>query len=88
MYELINYFDVWGNEQDGWEINNQCVEKRDITIVDDAKNDDIIEYLKNCDFLTKDCTADDFYILWDCDYIEIYSKKDGMPLYCFRKQEG
>lgn len=26
-YSLINYFDVWGNAKDGWEVNNLCTEK-------------------------------------------------------------
>ena len=30
FYTLINYFDVWGNAADGFEVNNQCIECDDL----------------------------------------------------------
>lgn len=85
-WALINYFDVLGNEQSGWEVNNQSVELSGITIVEDATNNDIIEYLVKQGFLLQTCTVDDFYILWETDFIEIFAKSNGQPLYCFRKE--
>lgn len=85
-WELIDYFDVWGNEQAGWEVNNQSVVSHGITITDDCNNDTIIDYLINNGFLLQTADTDDFYILWDVDYIEIFEKRNGKPLYCFRKE--
>lgn len=52
-YRLINYFDVWGNEDDGWEINNQCEEFNDLYISDDASGEELIDYLKKIEFFTE-----------------------------------
>lgn len=85
-WELVDYFDVWGNEQAGWEVNNQSVISHGITITDDCDNDTIIDYLINNGFLLQTADTDDFYIMWDCDCIEIFEKRNGKPLYCFRKE--
>ena len=71
-YELINYFDVWGNAEDGWEINNQCVEFRDLVITDGATDKDILNYLVDIGFLA---TSDMRKLLVDNngDVIEIYN---------------
>jgi hypothetical protein len=86
-WDLWDYFDVWGNEQDGWEVNDQTRVQEGVIIDETINNDDIIQYLVQCGFLKRGVTADDFYILWDCEgFIEIYEKESGKPLYCFRKQ--
>ena len=85
-YRLINYFDVWGNEKDGWEVNNQCSEGEDFRIDNDATAKDVCEYLKNAGFLN---TSDmrklyvDFSSFDGC--IEIYQKKGMLPLFRFEK---
>ena len=35
-WTIIDYFDVWGNAEDGWEVNNQCEICNDLNITDDA----------------------------------------------------
>lgn len=78
-YSLINYFDVWGNAKDGWEVNNQCVEFDDLVITDDATEKDILKYLVSIGFLT---TSDRRKVRVDDlgDYMEIYAVKGNMPL--------
>lgn len=50
-YELIDYFDVWGNVSDGWIVNNQCVLLRDLQISDKATDKEIINYLVDIHFI-------------------------------------
>lgn len=83
-YELINYFDVWGNEVDGYEVNNQCVEARDIQIADDATDDDIINYLQLAGYLNTNETSL-FEVEDNGDFIEIFAKETIMPLYSLRR---
>lgn len=90
-WELWDYYDVYGNENDGWEVNNKYKVSSGITIADDANNDDIVNYLKLVRQLRETAKTDDFYILWECDFIEIFEKETGLPLFCFVKeyeQEG
>ena len=85
-YTLINYFDVWGNEDDGYEVNNQCIEVEDVVIADDATDQDIIDYLFQNEYLTDDDIS--LYEVEDNgDFIEIYVKKTMMPLYSLRRNE-
>ena len=53
-WRLINYFDVWGNAKDGWEINNQCMEFDDLWMSDDYAAKEILSYLKQIKFLASD----------------------------------
>jgi hypothetical protein len=46
-YELFDYFDVWGNAEDGWEVNDVAKIEDDIVITDDASDDEILDYLIN-----------------------------------------
>ena len=83
-YTLINYFDVWGNEVDGYEVNNQCVEAEDIVIADDATDADIINYLQLAGYLnTNDASL--FEVEDNGDFIEIFAKETMMPLYSLRR---
>lgn len=83
-YALINYFDVWGNEKDGWDINDCCVEFDDLQIADDATPKDICEYLRKIGFLTSSdmrrLTVEDMG-----EMIEIYEKKTMKPLCSLRE---
>ena len=79
-YELINYIDVWGNETDGWEINDQCVEFKDLVITDDATDKDILNYLVDIGFLT---TSDMRKLVVENhsrEMIEIFEKKGMKPI--------
>ena len=51
-YKLIDYYDVLGNEEDGYEVNNLCTCTTGIEIADDATDADIINYLKSINFLS------------------------------------
>ena len=78
-YSLINYFDVWGNVKDGWDVNNLCTEKTGITITDNASNKEILDYLVRIGFLT---TSDMRKVRIDSsgDMMEIYAVKGMQPL--------
>lgn len=78
-WKLVNYFDVWGNEKDGYEVNNLCVEYDDLNITDDATDKDILNYLKDTGFLV---TSDrrKVYLEDMGDMIEIYQRKGNYPL--------
>lgn len=79
-YSLVNYFDVWGNPDVGWEVNNQCVEFEDLVITDDATDDDVLDYLVDIGFLTKEgrkmVTIDNAYM----DAFEVVKSDDWMPV--------
>lgn len=78
-YRLINYFDVWGNEKDGYEINNLCVEADDLWISDDSTEKEILKFLVQIGFLR---TSDrrKVYIEELGEMMEIYQRKGNYPL--------
>lgn len=79
-YTLINYFDVWGNKKDGYEVNNQCIEKDDIVIADDATPKEICEYLVKIGMLKTSDMRRLEVVDWG-NLIEINERKSGRPLF-------
>lgn len=81
QYTLRNYFDVWGNAKEGWEVNNSCIEFNDLNITDDATEKDILKYLVQIGFLV---TSDRRKVRIDmatyADAMEIYQVKGRKPL--------
>lgn len=85
-WTLINYFDVWGNAEDGYEVNNQCVETDDVVITDDATDQDIIDFLYQNEFV-KVSDPDWYHIEYNGDFIEIFDGSTMEPLYSLRRNE-
>lgn len=84
-YALINYFDVWGNEKDGYEINDQCVEAENLYIDNNATDKQILGLLKTIDFLK----TDDMRRVRIEDLgedMEIYACKNRYPLGMLRRR--
>lgn len=79
-WALIDYFDVWGNAEDGWDVNNVSKEFDDLVIADDATDQDIIDYLISIGYLAHGVTTDDIVIEDGGDYIEFFAAEDGRPI--------
>lgn len=78
-YRLIDYFDVWGNEKDGYEVNNQCILFDDLHMSQDITDQEILDYLKSIGYLNT-AEIEKFYIISDCDYIELFQADNMYPL--------
>jgi hypothetical protein len=76
-YTVINYFDVWGNEIDGYEVNNQC-EQGSIIIPDDVKDFDIVIMMKDLGYLS---SAEGVSISNTGDGYELEDAYNAFPLY-------
>ena len=85
-YTLINYFDVWADEEGGWTVNDACSEADDITIADDATEQDIIDYLYNIEFF-KTNDLEKFDVEYYGDFIEISEKETQKPLCSLRPND-
>jgi hypothetical protein len=85
-YRVIDYFDVWGNETDGWEVNN-LAEVGYITVKDYTDKEEIIRALVNINFLGQGVLLNLKYHLenlevWnDYDMIEFHSVQNQKPLF-------
>ena len=82
--KVINYFDIWGNKKDGWEINNMCEEEsmRFTLHEEDFYNHTaILVHLKEVGFL-KPRTRMSQFVFEDLHEfgVEVYQKKDMMPI--------
>jgi hypothetical protein len=79
-YRLINYFDVWGNEEDGWEVNNLCSEG-ELLLSEDATSKDILAALIDFGFIKEEATLEQLDIsAFDMDFIEFYEARNQCPL--------
>jgi len=85
-FDLIDYFDVWGNEEDGWEVNDQTVVEEKIWISDDTTEEELFNYLKDTvGYFNRNTKFSDVEIQWDDpDFIEIFQASDGCPVCSLR----
>lgn len=83
-YMLVNYTDVWIDEEGNAGVNDCCVEFNDLQISDDATDKEILDYLKEIGFLfTSDMRR---LIVEDMgEFIEIYQRKGYIPLCSLRE---
>jgi len=79
---VIDYFDVWGNEKDGYEVNNLCQYKDTFVIDDDVIETDakLFAWLRTIGFLRKGigCNrlySDDYY-----PFIKFSMRSNGCPV--------
>lgn len=80
VYDLINYFDVWADDEGGWQVNNLCVEEEGLYIDDTCTEKEILQFLVKIGFLV---TSDRRKVYLDNlgdGFIEIYQKKGNYPL--------
>lgn len=79
-FRLVNYFDVWGNEEDGWEVNNLCTEG---TYESEGNTDEAYLHMliHEANFLLDTVTLDDIEFSQDSfEMIEFSRKDNGKPL--------
>lgn len=84
-WSLINYFDVWGNEEDGWEVNNSAIEFDDLYLADDTTDEELVDYLKSIGFLHRNAKVSDFDIYSDGEIIEFCDADTLEPICCLRR---
>lgn len=85
-YKLIDYYDVWGNEIDGFWVNDCCTFAEGITITDEATDEDILNYLKTIGYLKQETDILIYEVISDSDNIEIFLKENMFPVCCFVKE--
>ena len=79
-FKLVNYTDVWGNEKDGYEVNNLCIERDNLKIHEDCTEKDLLNNLVEIGFLI---TSDKRRVrvdMQDWDMMEIYAVKGREPI--------
>ena len=79
-YKLIDYFDVWGNADEGYEVNNLCTAIEEVEIPFDATDEDIVSILKKVKYLSEEVDPKMLDILSDGEMIEIFRESDMYPL--------
>lgn len=77
-YRLINYHDVWGNQEDGWEVNNMCSEG-ELELSEDYTNNEIVLKLIDFGFFKPTVTLEDVRIWDDYHMIELYQSANNKP---------
>lgn len=79
-YKLIDYFDVWGNAIDGWEVNDLTTVEDDIVIAEDLTDEEIIDFLIQINYLCSLAKGNVYLESQDNEMIEIINKEDDCPI--------
>ena len=87
-FQVVDYYDVWGNEVDGWDVNDISREDYYIDLVFDNTDEEIIEKLVEVGYLNKE-SVDNIAVDWlDDTMIELTLKENWMPLGRLEKVEN
>ena len=79
-YKLIDYFDVWGNPIDGWEVNDLTTVEENIVIAEDSTDEEIIDFLVRIEYLKPEARENVHLESYDNEMIEIVQTKDDYPI--------
>lgn len=75
-YKVVDYFDVWGNAEDGWQVNNLTsyydTDETCLRISEDATDKEILEYLVQIGYLK---TLDESVKITDLVHLESYDNE-------------
>ena len=81
--KLIDYFDVWGNETDGYEVNDRIDTNIMLEIPYDVTDEELISKLVNVGFLGNNATVENVRIEWsDETFCELFEMETDLPLCC------
>ena len=61
---VTDFFDVWGNARDGWEVNNQCHDDYTVRKFNIYNRAAVLRFLKRIKFIKK--TVRLASITWEC----------------------
>lgn len=83
-YDIINYFDVWGNRREGWEVNNQARWPVKAQLDPEAQDFKlaVMKALKKAGYMKVTCRKASFVIDWNCsdsEHVEI-EQPNGYPV--------
>lgn len=79
-FEVINY-DVWGNEEEGFEVNGSYTTGYEIEISDTASDKEIIDALKEIEFLSNKCNENTVDIDGETEFsLYLEWSKNSYPL--------
>lgn len=79
---FTDYYDVWGNSEEGYFVNNATEE---IDTIKDLRKETILEYLKDKGFLKKSVTLDDLQFDDFGDGYEISEADTSYMLCCIEE---
>lgn len=83
-YEIVDCYDVWGNDEDGYEVNDVMLVGT-IELPENVSDTDIIKILKEYGALGKFASKDNISIERDDMFIEVFNKDNGYPLHQLRR---
>ena len=83
-YKIVDYIDVWGNAEDGWEVNlwfnDYDTEDTCLRIAEDVTDEEIIDYLIQIEYLKPEAKELVHLESYDNEMIEIVQTKDDCPI--------
>lgn len=78
-YRLLNY-DVWGNDSDGWTVNDVREYRDNVPVPEDASDEEIINILIGIYYIPF-CERNDILLVYDGKrHIEIVRESDDYPI--------
>ena len=80
-FKLIDYFDVWSDNEEGFQVNNLCTAIEEIEAPEDMGSEEVIDLLKKEGYLLPTVQYSDIDV-WNegGGVIELCMAKNGCPM--------
>lgn len=85
-YDIIDHYDVWGNEEDGWEVNDS-MHKGTVVIPDNADKEQVIQALQAENIFSNLASLRTVVIVWVDQCIQLDEASTGKPLLTLKPLE-
>ena len=83
-YKIVDYFDVWGNAEDGWEVKDLTsyydTDETCLRISEDATDEEIIDFLIQIEYLKPEAKTLVYLESYDNEMIEIVQISNNYPI--------
>lgn len=81
MYKVVDLFDVWGNEEDGWEVNDSCDTGKVIFFSDDSTDETVFNALSDLELLGERAVLNETVFISNTGDGWEVEADNGLPLY-------
>lgn len=87
VWSLVDYFDVVGNEENGWEVNNLAVVEEEIYLDEEISEAELLKFLKRIGWMKKHVRLNMVEFEWSDGIVEISERKSSRPLGRLEREE-
>ena len=87
-FTIVNYFDVWGSQEDGWQVNDAAT-RGTVELAEEDDDAAVLAALIAVGCISDHITLENVKFEWeDVGFCEIYARETDEPLGCLQRRDA